>query len=146
MTLVPMEERHLDDLERLERLCFSDPWTREGLQAELGNPTAVFLAAEMDGKTAGYAGMHCVCGECYMDNVAVFPQFRGRGVGRELVRDLIRRAREADGEFLSLEVRPSNTAALALYGELGFKPAGRRRDFYRRPKEDALILTLFLKK
>ena len=140
-----MEERHLAELARLEELCFSEPWTREGLAAELGSGTAVFLAAELRGRTAGYAGMHCVCGECYVDNVAVFPELRRMGVGRALMEALIARARERDAPFVTLEVRASNAAARSLYESLGFREAGRRRDFYRRPAEDALILTLQLR-
>ena len=137
-----MEERHLDELARLEKLCFSEPWTREGLAAELTSGTAVFLAAELGGRIAGYAGMHCVCGECYVDNVAVFPELRRAGVGRALMEALIARARERDAQFVTLEVRASNGAARSLYESLGFRKAGLRRNFYRRPAEDALILTL----
>ncbi|MFU0831892.1 MAG: [Ribosomal protein S18]-alanine N-acetyltransferase [Oscillospiraceae bacterium] len=143
LNLVPMSFRHLEDLVKLEQLCFSEPWTREGLAAELSSDTAVFLVAESDGKTAGYAGMHCVCGECYVDNIAVFPKFRRRGIGRALTLELLRRAQERDAEFCSLEVRPSNTAAITLYQSLGFKQVGKRKNFYRGPTEDALILTLF---
>ncbi|WP_411676405.1 ribosomal protein S18-alanine N-acetyltransferase [Caproicibacter sp.] len=142
LKLVPMAPRHLDRLAELERLCFAQPWTRDGLAAELSSDTAVFLTAESGGEIVGYAGMHCVCGECYVDNIAVFPAFRRRGVGRALTRGLIGRARGRNAEFLSLEVRPSNTAAVALYQSLGLRPAGRRKNFYRNPTEDALILTL----
>jgi ribosomal-protein-alanine N-acetyltransferase len=138
-----MQERHLDDLAELERLCFAEPWTRQGLAEELTGETAVFLVAERGGKTAGYAGMHCVCGECYVDNIAVFPKFRHCGIGRALTEGLIDCARARNAEFLSLEVRPSNTAAVALYESLGLREAGRRKNFYRNPAEDALILTLF---
>lgn len=145
LTLVQMAERHLDDLAELERLCFAEPWTRAGLAAELSSGTAVFLVAERGGETAGYAGMHCVCGECYVDNIAVFPRFRRGGVGRALTGALISRARERNALFFSLEVRPSNTAAVALYRSLGLREAGRRRGFYRNPPEDALIMTLYFR-
>lgn len=143
LSIVPMEERHLDALAALEQICFSEPWTRAGLEVELANPAAVFAAAELSGETAGYAGMHRVLDECYMDNVAVFPRFRRRGAARALMEYLTARARESGARFLTLEARASNTAALALYASLGFRTAGRRRDFYRAPREDALLLTLF---
>lgn len=142
ITVVPMEERHLNALVRLERACFSEPWTRAGLAEELRNPTAVFAVAECGGETVGYAGMHCVCGECYVDNVAVFPGFRRKGAAAALLSYLISRARERDGVFLSLEVRESNFPARSLYQAFGFREEGRRRNFYRSPAEDALILTL----
>ena len=146
MTIVPMEERHLDDLARLERLCFSRPWSRQALKEELTNPAACFLVGEEAGEVLGYAGMHCAAGECYVDNVAVFPEARRQGVGRKLVEALLQAAAARGGEFLSLEVRPSNLEALALYRGLGFREVGRRRRFYDDPVEDGLLLTKDLKK
>lgn len=145
MRAVPLQERHLDEAARLETLCFSRPWSRQALAEELENPTAVFLAAEDDaGELLGYAGMHVVCGEGYIDNVAVFPEARRRGVGRLLVQSLVQWLREHEGVFLTLEVRPSNEPAISLYGSLGFEEVGRRPRFYECPTEDALLMTLHL--
>ncbi len=141
-----MEERHLDDLARLERLCFSRPWSRQALKEELTNPAACFLVGEEAGEMLGYAGMHCAAGECYVDNVAVFPEARRQGVGRKLMEALLQAAAARGGEFLSLEVRPSNLEALALYRGLGFREVGRRRRFYDDPVEDGLLLTKDLEK
>ena len=146
MTIVPMKERHLDDLARLERLCFSRPWSRQALKEELTNPAACFLVGEEAGEVLGYAGMHCAAGECYVDNVAVFPEARRQGVGRKLMEALLQAAAARGGEFLSLEVRPSNLEALALYRGLGFREVGRRRRFYDDPVEDGLLLTKDLEK
>ena len=146
MTIVPMKERHLDDLARLERLCFSRPWSRQSLKEELTNPAACFLVGEEAGEVLGYAGMHCAAGECYVDNVAVFPEARRQGVGRKLMEALLQAAAARGGEFLSLEVRPSNLEALALYRGLGFREVGRRRRFYDDPVEDGLLLTKDLEK
>ena len=146
MTIVPMEERHLDDLAKLERLCFSRPWSRQALKEELTNPAACFLVGEEAGEMLGYAGMHCAAGECYVDNVAVFPEARRQGVGRKLMEALLQAAAAWGGEFLSLEVRPSNLEALALYRGLGFREVGRRRRFYDDPVEDGLLLTKDLEK
>lgn len=146
MTIVPMEERHLDDLARLERLCFSRPWSHQALKEELTNPAACFLVGEEAGEVLGYAGMHCAAGECYVDNVAVFPEARRQGVGRKLMEALLQAAAAWGGEFLSLEVRPSNLEALALYRGLGFREVGRRRRFYDDPVEDGLLLTKDLEK
>ena len=145
MTIVPMQERHLDALAELERLCFVHPWMREGLAAELESDTALFLAAEDEaGEAVGYVGSHVVCGECYIDNVAVHPRCRGQGVASAVLTELIRRVRAQNGVFLTLEVRESNVPARRLYGKFGFSEAGRRRGFYSDPKEDALLLTLTL--
>ena len=92
----------------------------------------------------GYGGMHCAAGECYVDNIAVDPACRRQGVGTALVTALREAAKARGGEFLSLEVRPSNTGAVALYTGLGFQSVGRRKNFYTQPVEDALLLTLGL--
>ncbi len=128
-------------LAELERQCFSRPWSQKALEEELTNPNAVFYVARWDGRVAGYAGMHCVAGECYMDNVAVFPEFRRQGAAAALLNALVEEARRRGGEFLSLEVRPSNVQAVKLYAGLGFREEGRRRNFYSSPTEDALLLT-----
>lgn len=144
MQILPMQECHLDDLARLEQICFSQPWSRASLLEEIENPTAVFLVAEEDGHTLGYSGMHVVCGEGYIDNIAVFPEARRKGVARQLLDSLIKWLREQQGVFLTLEVRPSNAAAVSLYRSLGFQEAGRRPRFYTAPTEDALLMTFTL--
>lgn len=146
LKIVPMEAQHLDALEQLEQVCFSAPWTRDGLSAELRNPGAVFAVAELNGIPAGYAGMNCVLDECYVDNVAVFPQYRRKGIARALMQRLIEAARGRNAAFVTLEARTSNTGAILLYESLGFREAGRRPGFYSNPKEDALILTKYLNK
>lgn len=145
MKIVPMEECHLDELARLEQECFSHPWSRQALAEELSNSAAVFLVAVEGEAVAGYAGMHVVCGEGYIDNIAVFSHARRKGVGRGLVQALIEWMGQHDGLFLTLEVRPSNEAAVLLYRSVGFEEAGRRKGFYEDPKEDALLLTLPLR-
>jgi len=144
--LVRMEEAHLDTLAELEKICFSQPWSRQGLAEELNNPLACFVVAqiERDGcsQAIGYAGMHCVAGECYITNVAVFPDDRRQGVAAALVQYLIDFAKKQNGEFISLEVRKSNRNAIILYQRLGFETVGARINFYSAPTEDGLIMTL----
>lgn len=141
LEIMPMAEEHLDALAELDALCFSDPWTREGLKAELSSDTARFAAAVLDGRAVGCAGMHCVCGECYIDKVAVHPDFRRQGIAQALVQSLIDYVIEQNGEFITLEVRQSNAPAIALYKQLEFNPVGVRPGFYSDPKEDALLMT-----
>lgn len=143
--VVAMTAAHVAELARLEQLCFSEPWSEAGLSAELSNETAFFRVAEDDGgNVLGYVGMHCVAGECYIDNVAVFPNARRKGAASVLLADLVQWAKQNNCAFVTLEVRPSNTGAIALYQKFGFSEAGRRRRFYRDPEEDGLILTLTL--
>lgn len=141
MNIERTRREHGPVLAELEKLCFSSPWSEAALAEETENPNACFFTAVEDGKILGYAGMHMAAGECYVDNVAVFPAFRRKGVGEALLRALLREAESRGGEFLSLEVRPSNASALALYRKLGFLEEGRRKNFYTGPIEDGLILT-----
>lgn len=139
--LVPMDRSHLAGVAELERLCFSTPWNEAMLEEELYNDTASFIVAEgEDGQVLGYAGLHVILDEGYIDNVAVRPSCRRQGLADRLL-DVFLRFGEANLAFLTLEVRPSNTAAVALYEKNGFREAGRRKDYYDDPKEDALLLT-----
>lgn len=141
MEIVPMVARHLPLLEELERQCFSRPWSRQALEEELYNENACFLVAVEESCVLGYIGMHFAGGECYMDNLAVFPSHRKKGVGAYLLKALMKAAEDMGAELLSLEVRPSNSGAVGLYLKHGFAEEGRRPGFYSAPKEDALILT-----
>lgn len=141
MEIVAMTKEHTAALAELEALCFSRPWSQKALEEETGNPDACFFTAVEGENILGYAGMHCACGECYMDNIAVFPEHQNRGVASALMEALLQEAKRRGGEFLSLEVRPSNTVAVRLYEKLGFREEGRRKNFYAAPSEDGLILT-----
>lgn len=139
--LVPMDRSHLREIADLERLCFSTPWTENMLAEELYNDAASYIVAEgEDGQVLGYAGLHVVLDEGYIDNVAVLPTCRRQGIAGKLL-DVFCRFGQEHLAFLTLEVRESNTAAIALYERAGFVQAGRRKDYYQAPKEDALLLT-----
>ncbi|MBO4853890.1 MAG: ribosomal protein S18-alanine N-acetyltransferase [Oscillospiraceae bacterium] len=139
--IVPMCDDNLDELEKLEKICFSRPWSKKMLAEELENQCAAFLVAVSGTQVVGYAGLLVVADEGYITNVAVFPAYRRRGVAQQLIAVFDRFARGNRLAFLTLEVRPSNTAAIALYQSAGFREVGRRRNYYDLPKEDALILT-----
>lgn len=139
--LVPMDHSHLPAVAALERLCFTTPWNEAMLEEELYNDTASFIVAQRDdGEVLGYAGLHVILDEGYIDNVAVRPEYRRQGVADRLL-DVFCRFGQAHLAFLTLEVRPSNTAAVALYEKHGFREAGRRKNYYENPTEDALLLT-----
>ncbi len=141
--IVPVTADHLDQMEEIERLCFSDPWSRRLLSELLENEAAATLAAVgEDGTVLGYAGIQVVLDEGYVNNVAVRPEYRRQGVASQLL-EVFRRFGEGQGlAFLTLEVRDSNQAARALYARHGFVEAGRRKNYYQHPKEDAIIMTL----
>ena len=146
MKILPMTKIHTEQLAELERICFSRPWSREALTEELTNPTAAFFTAVEGREILGYSGMHCASGECYLDNLSVFPQHRRQGAAKALLCALEEEAKLRQGEFLSLEVRASNESAIALYRSMGFQEVGRRKFFYSDPREDGLIFTKFLNK
>ena len=143
--IVPMAAEHLDRLEQLERMCFSRPWSKKMLAEELDNQCAAFLVAvepETE-KAVGYAGLLVVADEGYITNVAVDPSCRRQGVAAQPLQVFDNFAKGNHLAFLTLEVRPSNAAAIALYEGFGFREVGRRRNYYDLPKEDALILTKY---
>ena len=138
-------ECHIPALSELEKCCFSLPWTPEQLRRELPDERHVFLVAEEQGELLGYVGMMHVLDEGYISNVAVSPEHRRRGIASALIRELLARAEALSLAFVTLEVRAGNGPAIALYEGFGFVPVGRRKNYYEAPKEDALLMTKFLK-
>lgn len=130
----------VDAVVEIERACFSDPWTRESFASVARRPEVIFRVAELDGVVAGYLVAWFAADEGELANVAVAPGMRGRGVGAALVDELLADAARRRVEAVYLEVRESNQAARALYASRGFADVGRRRHYYRRPVEDALVL------
>lgn len=140
--IVPMDRSHISQIAALERECFSTPWTEAMLEEALFNPQASFIVAEDgEGNILGYAGLHAVLDEGYIDNVAVAPDARRHGVASALL-DVFCRFGAANLAFLTLEVRKSNAPAIALYEKHGFAAVGRRKNYYDAPREDAVLMTL----
>ena len=137
----PMDADATVQIAELEKRCFADPWSFASLLYELENPSAVYLSAVMEETVLGYVGMHHIVDEGHITNLAVDPAHRRRGIGALLLRALIAKAREREMTLLTLEVRASNRAAIALYGGFGFVPEGLRARYYRNPTEDAVIMT-----
>lgn len=141
----PMTESDIQQIAKLEKQCFSEPWSENSLKEELTNKTARFYVLLSGEKLLGYIGANNICGEVYITNVAVDEEFRSKGYGRKLVDHLVKRAEEETALFVTLEVRESNEKAIRLYEKCGFKRAGERKNFYSKPTENALIYTLILK-
>ncbi len=139
--IVPMARSHIPQIAELEQMCFPDPWSPALLEEALFDPLASFIVAEdEEGQVLGYAGLHAVLDEGYIDNIAVEPNARQHGVASALL-DVFCRFGAAKLAFLTLEVRASNTPAITLYQKYGFAQTGLRRDYYRHPVEDAIIMT-----
>lgn len=134
----PMTAADVPSVAALEKLCFSDPWSVSSIASELDNPLSLWLVWEEDGAAAAYLGVQRVPPQADVMNVAVSPALRRRGIARALFAELERRLPEIDELFL--EVRASNSGAIALYRTLGFEQVGRRSNYYLDPREDALIL------
>ena len=124
----------------MEKLCFADPWSENSVASELNNDLALWLVAMNDDTVVGYIGSQTVAGETDVMNIAVHPDWRRRGIAQSLIECLVVELKNRGSEALMLEVRASNAPAIALYEKLGFRQVGRRPNYYRNPKEDALIL------
>lgn len=140
MRIVEMKPDHVAQVAALEKLCFSDPWSENSVASELENELSLWLIAEEAGTVLGYVGSQTVLDETDMMNVAVHPDRRRSGVAAALITELIARLKARGSRCLKLEVRASNAPAIALYEALGFTQLGLRKNYYRNPKEDALIL------
>lgn len=145
MNIEPMQEKHIREIAELERASFSVPWSEDGLRSELTNETAHFLVASSESKVLGYIGVHEICGEAYITNVAVFPEYRRLGIGETLIDAATHGAKQRNCDFISLEVRISNVPAIELYKKEGYNIVGQRKNFYSNPTEDAYIMTRYLK-
>ena len=140
--IVPMTSEHLDAVAELERTCFTVPWSRNMLAEELDKALSAFrVALDESGRVVGYAGLQVVLDEGYITNVAVRPDCRRCGIAGKLLDVFERFAAGNRLSFLTLEVRESNYAAIALYGRHGYRGVGRRKNYYEHPKEDAVIMT-----
>ena len=137
-----MDEESVAQVAALEQICFAHPWSLAAFESELHNPLAVYFVALAGEDVAGYAGMHNILGEGHITNIAVNPKRRRSGIARALLDTLIDFARLHNLTLLTLEVRASNAAAIALYEGAGFAEVGRRIAYYDAPREDALIMTL----
>ena len=139
---VPMEEKHIPEIFEIEKSCFNNPWTEEILRSELTLDTSRFFAAvNAQGRVVGYVGANNNAGEVYIGDIAVAADYRRRGAASVLLNKLCGVVRAEGAEFVSLEVREHNIAAIGLYENCGFVYAGKRPHFYTAPTEAAVVMT-----
>ena len=136
-----------DDIPQIvevEKSCFSLPWTAEQLAGQIKDAQHEFIAAiSPDGTVLGYVGMMYVLDEGYISNVATDLPWRRQGIADALIGRLCAICEGLRLSFVSLEVRAGNAPAVALYEKHGFAPVGLRKNYYERPREDAVIMTKY---
>lgn len=138
-------DAYIDDMIAIENASFSQPWSRKAyLEEAKSNKLAHYVGYVKNNRLLGYGGFWLILDEGHISNIAVHPDYRGKGIGRQLVQALSLLCIAEGGKRMTLEVRVSNAAAVHLYEQMGFKSAGIRKAFYTDNNEDAYIMWLDL--
>jgi ribosomal-protein-alanine N-acetyltransferase len=135
-----MSQEDVEDVARLERICFSDPWSKETFREELQLNLAIPLVAKLEEKVVGYTCLWHLNDQMEIANFAVSLDHRSKGIGEKLMKRILLEAKERGCKSIVLSVRESNRAAINLYTKFGFVEVGRRKKYYRLPTEDALTM------
>ena len=136
-----MERFHLREVRRVDRLVYSRPWSLAMFREELDKrDSRRYVVATIAGRHVGHAGLMLITDEGHVSTVAVDPAYQRRGIGALLLLDLHRHAVDSAVRAMTLEVRVSNTPAIALYRRFGYAPAGVRKDYYSDEGEDGLVM------
>lgn len=141
MRIRRMQEEDFEQVAAIERAIFSLPWSEKSFRDACAREDNVYLVALNDGEVLGYVGMWAVLGEGEITNVAVKETARRQGVGEKLLEELICTGRQGGTDIFFLEVRESNAAARKLYEKQGFSQIGMRKNFYERPRENAVVMS-----
>ena len=139
--ITDMQEGDLPEVAAIERRCFSDPWSLSALAESIEDPCARMMVALYDGVVCGYVCIMLTDENGYIPRVCVLPAYRRRGVATALMDAAEAAARVFGCTTITLEVRESNSAAIALYESLGFEPLGKRPGFYTDPIEAAIVMS-----
>ncbi|MEP7081656.1 MAG: ribosomal protein S18-alanine N-acetyltransferase [Chloroflexota bacterium] len=142
VVIAPMTLEDVDAAHEIERLSFATPWPAYAFEQELrGNRLARYLVARAGDEFVGFAGMWMMVDDAHITTISVHPEWRRRGVGRQLLLDLTELAISVGARRMTLEVRAGNAGAHSLYREFGFDVVGRRPGYYSDDGEDALVMT-----
>ena len=142
LRFVPLSKELIDEILVIESSTHSAPWSRKSFENELEHKYGVFLIALIEGKVIGYGGTWVLVDEAHVTNVVVAPEFRGQGIGRKLMNEMLVKAREKGAVCATLELRKSNEVALKLYESMGFIQATVRKAYYPDNQEDAIVMML----
>jgi [ribosomal protein S18]-alanine N-acetyltransferase len=152
LKIVPLTTNLLNEVVELDRLCFGQLWTIEGYQRELASPNSEIMLLQIqeesleNGKLSVYEkiiGIGCfwiIVDEAHITILAIHPDYQNRGLGQLMLSSLLKKSSNLGLERATLEVRDTNQPALSLYQKFGFKIAGRRKNYYQKTGEDALVL------
>ena len=145
MILMKMLPRHVDGVKELLDTCFGESaWSRESILSQLENPVSYCAVALDEDRVVGYIAFERIADEGSLVELAVTPEYRRKGIGRELTELMLTSC--SGMQTVCLEVRASNAPAVALYRAAGFEPISVRRDYYDSPREDAVIMIHFVNK
>ena len=136
----PMNRSDIAHIVLLETRIFPDPWPVAAFEEELGQENRGVLVAVINGILAGYAGYIIAAGEAQVTNVGVAPEYRGKAIAKSLLNSIFEISKKAGCDYIFLDVRPSNEAAINLYIKFGFIELYRRPGYYRLPPEDAIVM------
>lgn len=140
ITIQRMTQDDIEEIARLEKSSFSDPWAKENFREELKHRFSIPLVVRSGQTIIGYICLWHIEDQMEIANFAVSPDFRRRGIGREMMERVLWEAGERGCRNLILSVRESNRPAIELYTSCGFEEAYRKRNYYRQPAEDAVIM------
>ncbi len=144
----PLTEKELSQALELDDICFGGLWSLEGYKREIESPNSCLLTVSLNlGETKKVIGLGCfwaVLEEAHITILAIHPDYQGRGLGSLLLKNLLEEAYNRGLERATLEVAESNKKAINLYKKFGFKEAGRRKKYYQKTGEDAIILWKYL--
>lgn len=140
LVITPMTEDDIDMILVMERECFSSPWSRDSFEDVLKYPFLGGFCARIEGELAGFGIYHCLFEDSEVLDIAVGAKFRRMGIGKTILQVMEDTVRLRGAERLMLEVRKSNTGAQALYTGAGFEVTGTRRNYYKKPTEDAILM------
>lgn len=136
----PAELSCADAIAEIDRECFSDPDSQSTVRNLISNENIIMLVCSCGGKAVSYCSAMVVLDEVQIINVATLPEYNGRGLAYMTLCRLLEIAKKRGAVLASLEVRVSNAPAIHIYEKTGFKNCGRRKNFYKKPVEDALVM------
>lgn len=136
--------KDIEQIHDIECACFSTPWSINTLMEDLSNSAAKYIVLKDDDEVLGYLGVRMVLDELHIMNVAVKPDKRGKGYSNIIMDELMTFAVQGDYKIITLEVRESNEVAMNLYLKFGFERCGMRRDYYEKPKENAVLMVKYM--